>query len=293
MTRKQRQAIVTKAPKARRAGILRKLRALRKAKRAAAATLAPCDSWLETQMLNAGERAVCARVCKPGGTENLEVVFQTAMERYCAGPQSGRAFQIVQNVWQEHHPQITAICARHCTDGPNVVSEVRFRLFYYLEDRALTKPSALTEEPEVKALYYKFARNLARDFGRKERKASPLAAVTGLDDGAESAENAFGNDQEHTQKLERLLSVACLSELESTCVLLRFIDDLSPEEIAEHLNRLADEAGVRHINAGTVSVRISRGIAKLRKAAGVEPSPKSPAWKGTRKKSAAARQKDK
>lgn len=103
----------------------------------------------------------------------------------------------------------------------------------------------------IKAFLYKIAGNLVIDHSRKKKEMS-LEAL-------EEAGVQFGNnDDEGVDKveLERLrVAVEKLPVKYREIIVLRYVDDLSLQEIA-HL---------KDVSENVVSVRINRGVKKLRK----------------------------
>ena len=112
-----------------------------------------------------------------------------------------------------------------------------------------------------RALLYRVARNLIIDWYRRIKPVS-LESLSGADEDREFDPP----DQRATVKIEvdaesrRVLSM--LGRLESQyqeVIYLRFVEDLSPKDIAEILR----------LNTNTVSVRITRGMEALRKIIGI------------------------
>lgn len=103
----------------------------------------------------------------------------------------------------------------------------------------------------IKAFLYKIAGNLVIDHSRKKREMSL--------DALEEAGVQFGNnDDEGVDKmeLERLrVAVEKLPVKYREIIVLRYVDDLSLQEIAD----------LKAVSENVVSVRINRGIKKLRK----------------------------
>ena len=112
-----------------------------------------------------------------------------------------------------------------------------------------------------RALLYRVARNLIIDWYRKTKSLS-LESLLG-----EGEDREFDPpDERATLEIEinadsrRALSVLDKLELGYREVIyLRYVEDLSPKDIAEVLG----------LNANTVSIRITRGLAALRKLIGI------------------------
>ncbi len=116
-----------------------------------------------------------------------------------------------------------------------------------------------------KALLYRVARNLIIDWYRRIKPVS-LESLSGADEDMEFDPP----DQRATIEIEvgaeskRVLSM--LGKIESQyqeVIYLRYVEDLSPKDIAEILK----------INTNTVSVRITRGMEALRKVIGIPKQP--------------------
>lgn len=113
-----------------------------------------------------------------------------------------------------------------------------------------------------RAFAYKIARNLIIDWYRK-KKAMSLDAMTDEDGNEEfvSIDENFVETIELGAEARYLISkIKELEEPYQHAVYLRFIEDLKPKEIAEILEEPVN----------TVSVRINRGIEKLKKITGYD-----------------------
>lgn len=113
---------------------------------------------------------------------------------------------------------------------------------------------------DFKSFLYRILNNLIIDEYRK-KKSSSLDEILEDDMGAFEARMSEGGRSETETKLdERVLGerirerVKDLPEMYRTAVTMRFVDELSPKEIAELLGE----------SENVISVRIHRGLAKLR-----------------------------
>lgn len=107
------------------------------------------------------------------------------------------------------------------------------------------------EVQNLKALVYKIANNLVIDESRKKKEQSlEVLHEAGFDPG-QGAEHEFHAYVDGRQLLKQLDLV---EEEYRQVVYMRFIDDLKPKEIAEVLGE----------SVNVISVRIHRGVAKLR-----------------------------
>ena len=117
--------------------------------------------------------------------------------------------------------------------------------------RYLTEGNSI---PELRAFLFQTARNVIIDVWRKNGRRATHSLDAFLDEGGDIAEESPSLEFDPLD-VER--AVKLLSELEPTeyreAVYLRFIEELSPKEIA----------GVLGVSENVASVRIHRGIKKL------------------------------
>jgi RNA polymerase sigma-70 factor, ECF subfamily len=105
----------------------------------------------------------------------------------------------------------------------------------------------------MRAFLYRVANNLIVDGSRKKRTSS-LDAMMEID-GFEPRDEMAKDPVEIPQTREAVALLTSLDEIYRTAITMRFIDELSPKEIATKLN----------VSENVVSVRIHRGIARLAK----------------------------
>lgn len=103
----------------------------------------------------------------------------------------------------------------------------------------------------VRALLYRIANNLIIDYVRKSKEMSLDAlAETGFDPiGSDGSEVGRGLEEERM-----IQTLAKLNPEDRQLVVLRFVDELKPQEIGEMLG----------VAANTVSVRIHRALKELK-----------------------------
>ncbi|MEX0930635.1 MAG: RNA polymerase sigma factor [Candidatus Paceibacterota bacterium] len=146
--------------------------------------------------------------------------------------------------------------------------------FFRVSDRELAKDLAHdtfartwrsvaqgNEIKNMKAFLYRVAHNLIVDsYGRKEKRTTSLDEMREGDEEGESA----GFEPEDADAVERIegnadrdrvrAAVAKLEEKYRTAVTMRYLDELSPKEIA----RITGES------ENVISVRVNRGLGQLR-----------------------------
>lgn len=105
------------------------------------------------------------------------------------------------------------------------------------------------EKIKIRALVYKIARNLIIDWYRKSKEESLDYLVE------EGFDLAFEDNIEESVSLESTLKILKkLSNYDKTLIILRFVDNLKPKEIAEILDK----------NVNSVSVGIHRAKDRLK-----------------------------
>lgn len=113
------------------------------------------------------------------------------------------------------------------------------------------------EIANLRAFLYQTARNCIID-GARKRTTDSLDAI--LDAGAEFAtEGSEGVADRRAEVREALAALAALDEPYRETLTLRFVDDFAPKEIA----------GMLGVSENVVSVRINRGLEKIRERLGV------------------------
>ena len=113
----------------------------------------------------------------------------------------------------------------------------------------------------LRAFLYRVANNLVIDWARK-KKASSLDSLM-EDDGFEPADENIKNFEDVPAAREALKLLGELDVMYRTAITMRYLDEMSPREIAEALG----------VSENVVSVRIHRGIEKLQKMAAKVPNP--------------------
>lgn len=119
--------------------------------------------------------------------------------------------------------------------------------------RAWDHVRLLKEVRDYRAFLYRIADNLVVDFYRKKKTVS-------LEDLGDKEKNTLFYDERRTREVEDdarriLVEIKKLPEDYQKAVTMRYIDEFSPKEIAAILGETEN----------TVSVRLHRGVEKLRK----------------------------
>ncbi len=132
----------------------------------------------------------------------------------------------------------------------DIVQEAFCRVWEYM--------SGGNEISNLRAFLYKTALNLIIDRSRKHTTDSLDALAEGGTDFRDTSRDS--NTDAHAIEEECLHSLRMLNEPYRSTLLLRFVDDLTPKEIAE----------IQNETENVISVRINRGLAKIRTLLGVE-----------------------
>lgn len=105
----------------------------------------------------------------------------------------------------------------------------------------------------MRAFLYRVANNLIVD-GARKKKSSSLDAMM-EDDGYEPVDESIRDFAEKPQAREAMQMLGGLDEIYRTAITMRYVEELSPREIAAKLG----------VSENVVSVRIHRGIERLSK----------------------------
>lgn len=128
----------------------------------------------------------------------------------------------------------------------DVVQEAFSRTWLYLAERK--------KIGHMRAFLYRIVNNLIVDAMRKKRSVSLDTMME--DDGFEAEDESAETESTHATRQEAKDAMQLLGNLDEiyrTAVTMRFVDELSPKEIAQTLG----------VSENVVSVRIHRGIQKL------------------------------
>jgi RNA polymerase sigma-70 factor, ECF subfamily len=105
----------------------------------------------------------------------------------------------------------------------------------------------------IRAFLYRVANNLIVDWSRKKRSSSLDAMID--DDGFEIADETTTDPADKMATREALKMLKSLDEIYRTAITMRYLDEMSPREIATALG----------VSENVVSVRIHRGMQRLAK----------------------------
>ncbi len=133
----------------------------------------------------------------------------------------------------------------------DVVQEAFSRTWLYLSEGK--------EVEYLRAFLYRIANNLIVD-GARKKKSSSLDKMM-EDDGFEAEDESIRPAEEVPQAREALKLLGELDDLYRVVITMRFLDQMSPKEIATALD----------VSENVVSVRIHRGMEKLRAMMDKEP----------------------
>lgn len=133
----------------------------------------------------------------------------------------------------------------------DVVQETFARAWLYLSEGK--------EIEYMRAFLYRVASNLIVD-GSRRKKASSLDKMMD-EDGYEVKDEAAKDPIEIPQAREAMALLKSLEDIYRTAITMRFVDEMTPKEIAKELG----------VSENVVSVRIHRGIARLSKMMNEQP----------------------
>ncbi len=127
----------------------------------------------------------------------------------------------------------------------DVVQETFSRTWLYLSEGK--------QVDYIRAFLYRIANNLIVD-GSRKKKSSSLDKMM-EDDGFEAEDESIRPAEEIPQAREAVKLLGELDELYRVVITMRFLDQMSPKEIAHALG----------VSENVVSVRLHRGMERLRK----------------------------
>jgi RNA polymerase sigma-70 factor (ECF subfamily) len=150
--------------------------------------------------------------------------------------------------YEEHADALLRHCLIRVRDreaAKDIVQETFSRTWLYLSEGK--------QIDYVRAFLFRVANNLIVD-GSRKKKSSSLERMM-EDDGFEPADEMAKDPSEVPQAREAVALLRSLDEIYRTAITMRFIDEMTPKEIASALG----------VSENVVSVRIHRGIERLSK----------------------------
>ncbi len=148
--------------------------------------------------------------------------------------------------YDEHSDALFRHCLIRVRDrdvAKDIVQETFSRTWLYLSEGKKVE--------YIRAFLYRVANNLIVD-GSRKRKSSSLDAMM-EDDGFEVRDESIRDFADVPAAREAVAMLKSLDEIYRTAITMRYIDEMSPREIAETLG----------VSENVVSVRIHRGIERL------------------------------
>ncbi len=156
--------------------------------------------------------------------------------------------------YEEHADALLRHCLMRVRDrelAKDIVQEAYSKTWVYMSEGK--------EIEYLRAFLYRVANNLIVDWSRKKKSSSLETMME--DDGFEPADENIKDFADVPAAREALKLLSEVDEIYRTAITMRYLDEMSPREIAEALG----------VSENVVSVRIHRGIEKLSKIAKREP----------------------
>lgn len=150
--------------------------------------------------------------------------------------------------YDEHADALFRHCLIRVRDreiAKDIVQETFSRTWVYL--------SAGKKVDYIRAFLYRVANNLIVD-GARKKKSSSLDAMMD-DDGFEPVDESIRDFADKPAARHAMKMLGELDEIYRTAITMRYVDEMSPREIAAQLG----------VSENVVSVRIHRGIERLSK----------------------------
>lgn len=150
--------------------------------------------------------------------------------------------------YEEHADPLFRHCLIRVRDreiAKDIVQEAFSRTWLYLSEGK--------KIDYIRAFLYRVANNLIVD-GARKKKSSSLDAMM-EDDGFEPVDESIRDFAEKPQAREAMKMLGELDEIYRTAITMRYVDEMTPREIAAQLG----------VSENVVSVRIHRGIERLTK----------------------------
>ena len=173
-------------------------------------------------------------------------------------PRSRRWAENLEKEFLAAYDEYSDALFRHCMIrvrdrdvAKDIVQETFSRTWLYLSEGKKVE--------YIRAFLYRVANNLIVD-GARKKKSSSLDALM-EDDGFEVRDESIRDFADVPAAREAVAMLKSLDEIYRTAITMRFIDEMSPREIAQTLG----------VSENVVSVRIHRGIERLSKMMNAKP----------------------
>ncbi|MDO8564374.1 MAG: RNA polymerase sigma factor [bacterium] len=153
------------------------------------------------------------------------------------------------NLYKKEADAVFRFCILRISDREQAV-DLTQEAFLRLWNTLLSE----TEIKNYRAFLFTIARNLIIDWYRKKKSISLDALTDAEDGGFDFPDDSHEKTTADAEKTQLLRNLNAIDPLLREAVYLRFVEGLSPQEIAK----------VLHVSVNAASVRISRGIAQLR-----------------------------
>jgi RNA polymerase sigma-70 factor, ECF subfamily len=156
--------------------------------------------------------------------------------------------------YEEHADALFRHCLLRVRDrelAKDIVQEAYSKTWVYMSEGK--------EIEYLRAFLYRVANNLIIDWSRKKKSSSLDSLME--DDGFEPADETIRDFADVPAAREAVKLLGELDEIYRTAITMRYLDEMSPREIADALG----------VSENVVSVRIHRGIEKLSKMAKQKP----------------------
>ncbi len=167
--------------------------------------------------------------------------------------------KVFLEAYEEHADALFRHCLLRVRDreiAKDIVQEAYSKTWVYMSEGKKIE--------YLRAFLYRVSNNLIIDWARK-KKASSLDTMM-EDDGFEPADDTIRDFADVPAAREALKLLGELDEMYRSVITMRYLDEMSPREIAEALG----------VSENVVSVRIHRGIEKLSKIAARIPGRENP-----------------
>src|SRR3989338_371313 len=187
------------------------------------------------------------------------MVYESKIDMAGDKPRSKRWADNLEKEFLAAYDEYSDALFRHCMIrvrdrdvAKDIVQETFSRTWLYLSEGKKVE--------YIRAFLYRVANNLIVD-GARKKKSSSLDALM-EDDGFEVRDESIRDFADVPAAREAVAMLKSLDEIYRTAITMRFIDEMSPREIAQTLG----------VSENVVSVRIHSGIERLSKMMNAKPA---------------------